>query len=76
MSDFVAKEHIYSGDPGRGVIAYAKGQTIAADVVKANNWQDQVVGVNTKEGRQIVAELTGEQVDSGSAATSSNAQKG
>ena len=79
MSDFVAKEHIYAGDPGRGVIAYAKGSSLTAEAVKANGWEDRVVGANTKEGRQVVADLTGESVDSRSATTAttaSNGQKG
>ena len=82
MSDYVAKEHIYAGDPGRGVIAYAKGSRVAADAVKANGWQDYVVGANTKEARQIHADLTGEPVEgdtktaAASAASTSSAQKG
>ena len=60
MSEYVAKQHIYAGDPGRGVIAHAKGDRVSAERVKANGWEDHVVGANTREGRQIVAELAGE----------------
>ena len=75
MSDFIAKEHIYAGDPGRGVIAYAKGARVTADAVKANGWEDQVVGTNTKEGREIVAGLTGEPVDQGTSSASQSASR-
>lgn len=52
---FVAREDI----PWGGVLAYTRGQTIEADAVKDNGWEDRVVGENTKEAREIKAEITG-----------------
>lgn len=57
MSDrLIVKQNIPSGSG----LAYARGQSIDADAVKRNGWEDFVVSANTKEARQIVAEVTGE----------------
>jgi hypothetical protein len=52
---FIAKQDI----PWGGVNAYTRGQRVEADAVKANGWQDLVVGENTKEAADIKAEITG-----------------
>lgn len=52
---FVVKDNI----PVGGVWAYTRGQTIEADAVKNNGWEDLVVGEDTKEAREIKAEITG-----------------
>jgi hypothetical protein len=52
---FIAREDIADGE----VKAYTRGQTVEADAVEANGWQDLVVGENTKEAREIKAEITG-----------------
>lgn len=70
MTRYVAREDI----PWGGVLAYTRGQTVEADAVEANGWQDRVVGENTKEARQIKADLTGrpaEDFETISTATSS-----
>ncbi len=59
MSEFVVKSDI----PFGSALAYTRGQTITKDAVEQNGWQDFVVGRNTKEARQIVAEVTGEPFD-------------
>lgn len=56
MSEFVVKTDI----PFGSALAYTRGQKIDADAVKRNKWEDYVVGANTKEARQILAEVTGE----------------
>lgn len=58
MGAFIAKENI----PWGGVLAYARGQRVEADVVDANGWQDLVAGENTKEGREIKADVSGRPV--------------
>lgn len=55
MSRFVVKENI----PVGGVWAATRGQTLDSDHVEANGWQDYVVGENTREARDIKAEITG-----------------
>lgn len=55
MSRFVVKENI----PVGGVWAATRGQTLDSDHVEANGWQDYVVGENSKEARDIKAEITG-----------------
>jgi hypothetical protein len=55
VTAFVAKEDI----PVGGVLAYTRGQRVEADAVKANGWEDLVVGENSKEAKQIHAEITG-----------------
>lgn len=67
MSDFVVKSDI----PFGSALAYTRGQTITADAVEANGWQDYVVSANTKEARQIMAEVTGEPADDGDSARQS-----
>jgi hypothetical protein len=59
VGDFIAKDNI----PVGGVLAYTRGQVVTADAVKANGWQDLVVGVGTKEARAIHAEITGQAGD-------------
>jgi hypothetical protein len=46
--------------PVGGVLAYTRGQKVDAEAVKANGWEDYVVGENTKEARAIIAEITGQ----------------
>lgn len=58
-SHFIARENI----PFGGVLAYTRGQRVEADAVKANGWDDLVVGENTKEARAIHADITGRPVD-------------
>ncbi len=55
MGAFIARENI----PVGGVLAYTRGQRVESDAVKANGWEDLVVGDNTKEAAAIKAELTG-----------------
>jgi hypothetical protein len=54
----VAKENI----PWGGVLAYTRGQFVDADAVKANGWEDLVVAENSKEAREIKAEVSGRDV--------------
>lgn len=56
MGDFVAKDNI----PFGGVLAYTRGQRVSADAVKANGWEDLVVGEGTKEAAAIHADITGQ----------------
>ena len=46
-----------------GALAYTRGQVIAADAVKANGWDDYVVGRDTETARSILAEITGDVVE-------------
>lgn len=55
MGAYLAREDI----PVGGVLAYTRGQRVEADAVKANGWQDLVVGEDTKEAREIKADITG-----------------
>jgi hypothetical protein len=55
VGGFIAKQDI----PWGGVNAYTRGQHVDADAVETNGWQDYVVGENTKEAREIKAEITG-----------------
>ncbi len=55
MGAYIAKQDITIGE----VNAYTRGQRVEADAVEANGWQDLVVGENTKEAREIKAEITG-----------------
>jgi hypothetical protein len=55
---FIAKANI----PWGGVLAFSRGQRVEADAVKANGWEDLVVGENTKEAREIKAEVSGRPV--------------
>lgn len=58
MGAFIAKDNI----PWGGVLAYSRGQRVEADIVKEHGWDDLVVGENTKEGREIKAEVSGQPV--------------
>jgi hypothetical protein len=53
---YIAKENIPLGE----ALAYTRGQRVEADAVKDNGWEDLVVGENTKEARQIAADITGQ----------------
>jgi len=59
VSSYIAKSDI----PWGGVLAYTRGQRVEADAVEANGWQDLVVGENTKEARQIKADITGRPIE-------------
>jgi len=52
----IAKQNIAVGE----VLAYTRGQRVEADAVKANGWQDLVVGEDTKEAAAIRSEITGQ----------------
>jgi hypothetical protein len=67
---FIAKQDI----PWGGVNAYTRGQRVEADAVKANGWEDLVVGEGTKEARQIHADITGRPVDEPDTKTSAPAK--
>jgi hypothetical protein len=74
VGTFIAKDDIPSGT----VLAYTRGQTVSADVVKEHGLEDYVVGENTKEAREIKAKATGRPVSdfetsSGTATTTSRA---
>lgn len=55
MGAYLATQNIAVGE----ALAYTRGQRVDADAVKANGWEDLVVGEDTKEARDIKAELTG-----------------
>jgi len=71
VTRFVARENI----PAGGVLAYTRGQYVEADAVKANGWEDLVVGENTKEARQIHADIFGDPVEDDTAPVSRPAAK-
>lgn len=52
MSDPIATSDIYFGDPGRGVLAFTKGQKVPAHLVKDNGWEDFVASPSAKSGKQ------------------------
>lgn len=56
---YIARENIAVGE----VYAYTRGQRVEADAVKANGWEDLVVGESTKEAAAIHAEITGRPVE-------------
>jgi hypothetical protein len=58
VGDFIAKSDI----PWGGVNAYTRGQRVSADAVKDNGWEDLVVGENTREAREIKAEVSGRDI--------------
>jgi hypothetical protein len=60
VSTFIAKSNIPWGEGG--VLAYTRGQTVEADAVKANGWQDYVVADGTKEAAEVKADITGRPV--------------
>jgi len=66
---FVAKENIALGE----ALAYTRGQRVEADAVKANHWEELVVGENTKEARAIQAEITGQPAEESAPSTSRSA---
>lgn len=78
MARFVAKENIPIG----GVLAANRGSTVEGDWVEANGLQEYVVGENTKEAREIKAEITGRPVEdfqttrSGSTTAARTSQEG
>lgn len=80
VSRSVVKENI----PVAGVLAATRGQTVENDWVEANGWQDYVVGENSKEARDIKAEISGRDASdfdtkstpSRAAASTSTEQKG
>lgn len=53
MGPFIAKEDIAVGE----ALAYARGQRVEADAVKANGWEALVVGEGTREAAAVMAEL-------------------
>lgn len=58
MGDFIAKTDI----PWGGVNAYTRGQSVTAEAVETNGWEDLVVPGNSPEAAQIKAEITGRPV--------------
>lgn len=61
MSNYIAKSDI----PWGGVLAFSRGMTIRAEdaeSLKANGLEDFLVGENTKEGREIKADVSGRPV--------------
>ena len=52
---FVVVEDI----PFGGVLAYTRGQTITAEAVEANGWQEYVVAAGTKSAAEVQAAITG-----------------
>jgi hypothetical protein len=58
VSRSVVKQDI----PWGGVLVHTRGQVVENDVVEAQGWQDYVVGENTKEAREIKAEVSGRDV--------------
>jgi hypothetical protein len=56
---YIARQNIAVGE----ALAYTRGQRVEADAVKANGWEDLVVGENTKEAAAIHAEFTGTPVE-------------
>lgn len=59
MGAYIARQNIAVGE----ALAYTRGQRVEADAVKANGWEDLVVGENTKEAAAIHAEFTGQPVE-------------
>lgn len=80
MSSHIAKSDI----PWGGVLAFTRGQAVPAEVVKEHGWDDYVVGENTKEAREIKADVSGQPLASfettstttSRAAAKSNTQEG
>jgi hypothetical protein len=68
---FIAKDNI----PWGGVLAYTRGQRVEADAVKANGWEDLVVGEDTKEARGIKAEISGRPVEDFETKTTSTSSR-
>ena len=55
MSSYIAKSDI----PWGGVLAYSRGQTVTAEAVEANGWQDYVAAAGTKAAAEVQADITG-----------------
>ena len=68
MSNFVARDDI----PWGGVFAFTRGQVVPAEVVKEHGWDDLVVGENTKEAREIKADVSGQPLSSFEATTTTS----
>lgn len=76
MSNYIAKSDI----PWGGVLAFTRGQIVPAEAVETHGLQDYVVGENTKEGRQLKADVSGQplstfEASSGTTSTSRAAGK-
>jgi Tfp pilus assembly major pilin PilA len=56
---YIARENIAVGE----ALAYTRGQRVEADAVKANGWEDQVVGEGSKEALAIQADINGQPVE-------------
>jgi hypothetical protein len=52
---YVATQNIALGE----ALAYTRGQSVEADAVKANGWQEFVVPDDSPEAAAIKAEITG-----------------
>lgn len=55
----VATSDIPFGDPGRGVYAFRAGQSVPAELVKANGWEDYVASPSTKAAKEATATAAG-----------------
>lgn len=64
MTDQVATSDIPFGDPGRGVFAFRAGQSVPADLVKANGWESYVASPSSKAAQQATAQAAGTATDS------------
>ena len=71
MGAYIARENIAVGE----ALAYTRGQRVDdVEAIKRNGWDDLVVGENTKEARQIQADITGQPVDEPDTKTSAPAK--
>lgn len=69
MTRYIARDDIPFGN----VLAYTKGQRVEADAVEAHpEWRDLVVGENTKEARQTLADVTGQPLADNDTTTTSS----
>lgn len=68
----MARSVVKTDIPWGGVLAHTRGQVVENDVVEANDWQDYVVGENTKEAREIKAEVSGRDISDFEPETSSS----
>lgn len=65
MTDFhIAVSDVPFGDPGRGVYAFRAGQSVPAELVKANGWESYVASPNSKAAQQATAAAAGTASDS------------
>lgn len=76
MSDPIATSDIPYGDPGRGVYAFRKGQTVPAYLVEENGWQDYVSGASTQAAQKAVTDVTGESPAKTATVAKSSEKKG